>query len=205
LPLKQRPDRPNVESRKLADGFGYIAIHTFADTAVVDAFEAALAELRECRGLVLDVRGNGGGDTAVARPLMGRFITGTRPYATMRRREGAVLGAPWTESVDSRGPFTYVNPVVVLADHWSGSMAEGFPMGMRGIGRASIVGTPMMGLGAAVFSIRLDRTGVQGQYSAEPVYDVQGKARWTLRPDVEVADGKDILAAGIATLKARLR
>jgi carboxyl-terminal processing protease len=63
----------------------------------------------------------------------------------------------------------------------------------------------MMGLGAAVFSIRLDRTGVQGQYSGEPVYDVHGKARWTLRPDVEVADGTDILAAGIATLKAKLR
>lgn len=210
LPLKARPSRPNVESRELGDGLGYIAIHTFADTAVVDAFEAALAQLRESRGLVLDVRGNGGGDTAVARPIMGRFITDTRPYATMRRRAQAGvgnvgLGDAWTESVDPRGPFTYVNPVVVLTDHWSGSMAEGFPMGMRGIGRAAIVGTPMMGLGAAVFSIRLDRTGVQGQYSGEPVYDVKGKARWTLRPDVEVADGRDILAAGIATLKARLR
>lgn len=205
LPLKSRANRPNVESRRLDDGLGYIAIHTFADDAVVEAFEAALADLRDCRGLVLDVRGNGGGDTAVARPLMGRFITATRPYAMMRRRDRASLGAPWTESVDPRGPFTYVNPVVVLADHWSGSMAEGFPMGMRGIGRATIVGTPMMGLGAAVFSIRLDRTGVQGQYSAEPVYDVQGHERWKLRPDVEVADGKDILAAGIETLKARLR
>ena len=83
-------------------------------------------------------------------------------------------------------------------------MAEGFPMGMRGIGRARIVGTPMMGLGAAVFSIRLDRTGIQAQYSGEPVYDVQGKPRWTLRPDVEVADGADILAAGIATLESSI-
>jgi carboxyl-terminal processing protease len=205
LPLKPRPERANVESRRLDGGLGYIAIHTFGDTAVVDAFESALAELRDTRGLVLDVRGNGGGDTAVARPLMGRFITETRPYATMRRREGDPLSAPWTESVAPRGPFTYANPVVVLVDHWSGSMAEGFPMGMRGIGRAQIVGTPMMGLGAAVFSIRLDRTGVQGQYSAEPVYDVRGNERWKLRPDVDVADGQDILAAGIATLTAKVR
>ncbi len=208
LPLKQRPGRANVESRRLDDGLGYIAIHTFADTAVVDAFESALAELRDSRGLIIDVRGNGGGDTAVARPIMGRFITQPRPYATMRRREGAGsqrLSAPWTESVDPRGPFTYVNPVVVLADHWSGSMAEGFPMGMRGIGRARIVGTPMMGLGAAVFSIRLDRTGVQAQYSGEPVYDVSGHARWTLRPDVPVSDGQDMLAAAVRELKATLK
>jgi len=189
----------------LDQGIGYIAIHTFADTDVVAAFEKALVEFRECRGLILDVRGNGGGDTAVARPLMGRFIDGSRDYAMMRRREGARLGELWMESVQPRGPFTYTRPVVVLVDHWSGSMAEGFPMGMRGIGRASIVGTAMMGLGAAVFSLRLDRTGVQAQYSGEPVYDVRGNPRWRMQPDVAVPEGEDILAAGIKALKGKFR
>jgi carboxyl-terminal processing protease len=63
----------------------------------------------------------------------------------------------------------------------------------------------MMGLGAAVFSVRLDRTGVQAQYSAEPVYDVRGNPRWRLLPDVAVAEGADILAAGIKALKAQFR
>lgn len=76
-------------------------------------------------------------------------------------------------------------------------MAEGFPMGMRGLGRARIVGTPMMQLGAAVFPLRLDRTGFELQYSAEPVYDVQDRPRWQLQPDVLVPDGDDILAAGL--------
>lgn len=205
LPLRQRPDVANVEGRRLPGGLGYIAIRTFADTSVVEAFDRELADLRDCRGLLIDVRQNGGGDTAVARPIMGRFIVEPKPYAMMRRREAAGLGTAWMESVDPRGPFTYANPVAVLVDHWSGSMAEGFPMGMRGIGRATIVGTPMMGLGAAVFSIRLDRTGIQAQYSGEPVYDVSGNARWTLRPDVEVPDGADILAAGIATLRRQVR
>jgi carboxyl-terminal processing protease len=205
LPLKQRPDVVSVEGKKLENGLGYIAIRTFADTSVVEAFDHALAELRDCRGLLIDVRQNGGGDTAVARPIMGRFIVEPKPYAMMRRRAAAGLGAAWMESVEPRGPFTYAKPVVVLVDHWSGSMAEGFPMGMRGVGRATIVGTPMMGLGAAVFAIRLDRTGVQAQYSGEPVYDVSGNARWTLRPDVEVPDGTDIFAAGVATLQRQIR
>lgn len=201
LALKQRPGEPDVSSRKLEGGLGYIRIASFGDDGAVARFDAALAELRDRRGLIIDVRGNGGGDTAVARPIMGRFITKPALYAMMRRREGRGLGAPWRESVEPRGPFTYSDPVVVLTDHWSASMAEGFPMGMRGLGRARIVGAPMMGLGAAVFHIRLDRTGLEAQYSAEPVYDVTGAPRWRMRPDVETEPGADILAAGVAELQ----
>jgi carboxyl-terminal processing protease len=84
-------------------------------------------------------------------------------------------------------------------------MAEGFPMGMKGVGRARIVGTPMMGLGAAVFPLRLDRTGVEINYSAEPVYDVWDRPRWHMQPDVNVPDGQDILAAGLLELKRNMQ
>jgi carboxyl-terminal processing protease len=200
IPIRPATPKPNVEWRRLEDGAGYIIIRSFADDAVTESFDQALAELGDAPGLILDVRNNGGGDTAVARPIMGRFITETKPYALMRRREGQGLSGYWTETVDPRGPFTYTRPVVVLADHWSASMAEGFPMGMRGIGRATVVGTPMMGLGAAVFPIVLDRTGLRAQYSAEPVYDVNRQPRWLMQPDVAVPDGQDILAAGRRTL-----
>lgn len=73
-------------------------------------------------------------------------------------------------------------------------------MGMRGIGRAVIVGTPMMRVGAAVFPLRLDRTGLELQYSAEPVYDVLDRPRWLLDPDIVVKGGGDILATAVTTL-----
>jgi carboxyl-terminal processing protease len=203
LPLKQNAPEPDVSARMLEGGFGYIRIRSLANLDAVAAFDFALEPMRAARGLIIDVRDNGGGDTAVARPMMGRFITQPMPYAHMRRRAGRGLSAPWVESVDPRGPFTFTAPVVVLCNHWSGSMAEGFPMGMRDIGRARIVGTRMMGLGAAVFAINLDRTGISAHYSAEPVYDTHDAPRWELRPDVEVAPGDDILAAGVREL-ARL-
>lgn len=77
-------------------------------------------------------------------------------------------------------------------------------MGMRAVARARIVGTRMAGLGAAVFGLRLDRTGIQAQYSGEPVYDVAGAPRAQLRPDVEVTAGGDILDAGLAELRRLL-
>jgi carboxyl-terminal processing protease len=205
LPLKVAPRLPDVESRLLPGGYGCIVIRSFADQAVIDAFDAALLRFRAAPGLVIDVRQNGGGDTAVARPIMGRFIAQQTPYARMRRRDGDHLSDAWAEVVDPRGPFTYTAPVVVLTTRWSASMAEGFPMGMRGIGRGTIVGTPMMGLGAGVFPLRLDRTGLELQYSAEPVYDVHDRPRWLLEPDVAVSSASDILAAGVGALDVARR
>ncbi len=200
VPVKTPVSLANVESRMLAGNIGLIVIRSFADDAVLAAFDAALLRFKDTAGLIIDVRENGGGDTAIARPIMGRFINETRPYARMRRREGNGLSAPWTEVVEPRGPFVYRQPVAVLTSRWSASMAEGFPMGMRGIGRAMIIGTPMMRVGAAVFPLRLDRTGLQLQYSAEPVYDVHDQPRWLLEPDVRVDGGADILAAALAKL-----
>lgn len=191
IPTTPRSSSSDVEWRRLEDGIGLITIRSFANDAVVEAFNAALVELRNCPALILDVRGNGGGDTAVARPIMGRFIRKAAPYAMMRRRAGEGLSEPWVETVDPEGPFTFDGPVAVVVDRWSGSMAEGFPMGMKSLGRGVIVGSPMMGLGAAVFPLRLDRTGIDAQYSAEPVYDAQGNPRWHLRPDIEALDGQD--------------
>ena len=203
VPVKKPAELPNVDSRMLPGNIGLIVIRSFADDAVIASVDAALLTFKDTAGLIIDVRENGGGDTAVARPIMGRFITEPKPYARMRRRDGAGLGAPWTEMVEPRGPFTYRKPVAVLTTRWSASMAEGFPMGMRGLGRAVIVGTPMMRVGAAVFTLRLDRTGVDLQYSAEPVYDVRDRPRWLLEPDIPVEGGADILAAAVAQLTRR--
>ena len=204
VPLRHVAPPPDIEHRRLEGGIGYVVIRSFADPATVAAFDAALASIADAPGLVIDVRDNGGGDTAVARPIMGRFTTETRAYARMRRREGRGLSDAWTEVVEPRGPFTFTKPVVVLTSPWSGSMAEGFPMGMRDIGAAKIVGTRMMGLGAAVLPMRLDRTGLQLQYSGEPVYDTNDQPRWRLRPDVEAAYGPATLAAGVSTLHAMM-
>ncbi len=192
LRFTNTPERPPVEWKEVAPGVGLIAIHTFGPPEVVPAFDRALAALRKSRALLLDVRDNGGGDTAVARPIMGRFIRTTAPYARMRKREGRGLSAPWVESVAPRGPFRYDGDLAVLVNGFSASMAEGFAMGLRGLGRAVVVGERMMGLGAAVKTVSLPGTGVRFQFSAEPVYDLNDEPRWRFTPDLVVEPGQDI-------------
>jgi carboxyl-terminal processing protease len=201
---------PAVQHREIERGIGYISIHDFSDTSVVADVDHALDELKKTRALLIDVRDNGGGDTAVARPVMGRFISERKQYASMARREGKGLGARWPEYVEPRGPFTYTAPVVVLVDRFSVSMAEGFAMGMQGMKRATVVGTRMAGLGAAIGRVKLGHSKLPVQFSTEPVFHVNGTPRWRFVPDLPVdvlhpnASADPILDAGLVEAKRLL-
>ena len=65
-------------------------------------------------------------------------------------------------------------------------MAEGFAMGLDGMGRATVVGTRMGGLGAGIARTTLPNSGFGVQVSAEPVYHVSGRPRSSFRPRVRV-------------------
>ncbi len=202
-------DEPSVTDRVLDGGIAYVRISSFAVTDIVERFDAALERHRGASGLIIDVRDNDGGDTAIARPILGRLIEERRQYAWMARREGATLGQRWPEFVESRGPFTYHGPVVALVNHFTQSMGEGFAMALVTMQRGSVVGTRMAGLGAAIARTRLSHAGFDVQISAEPVYDLAGHPRQTMLPTIEVdladvnMDSTDpILLAGIRQIKA---
>jgi carboxyl-terminal processing protease len=202
------PPRDAVEWKRVGSDIGLIAISTFApDRGVVAAFDRALEALRGARGLIIDVRSNGGGDTVIARPMIGRLIAARKQYAWMTSRDGAGLGPRRPEFVDPRGPWTWSAPVVVVVDRFSVSMAEGFAMALSGLGRARIVGTRMARLGAAVGRIELPYSKIAVQISTEPVYATDGTPRWELEPDVLVdplrrAEGDDpFIAAALVELE----
>jgi carboxyl-terminal processing protease len=174
------------ESRRLSNGFGYVHFGSFADEGLVAQFDAALAALKDTRGLIIDVRDNTGGDMEIALPIAARLINRKAQYAWMAQREGAGLGRRWPEFIPTRGPWTYRQPVVVVVNHWSMSMAEGFAMGLDGIGRARVVGTRMAGLGAGVHRLQLPHSKIGMQVSAEPVYQLNGSLRSDFLPAVPV-------------------
>jgi carboxyl-terminal processing protease len=193
---------PDLSSSKV-NGVPYIAIRSFADERVVDEFDRALAVVRDAPALIIDVRNDNGGDTAVMLPIAGRFLAARRLYAWMARRAGPHLGSRWPEYIDPHGPWRYGGKVIILVDRWSESVAEGFAMALHDARDATVVGTPMAGLGAAVIKKHLPQNDVDAQISAEPVYDATGNPRSDFKPDVLVdlatASGADpILTAGLA-------
>jgi carboxyl-terminal processing protease len=203
------PSSPVFTWRRLPGNIGYMHFTLFDDRQRVEEFDAALAALRDTRGLILDVRYNWGGNTGVAEPIMGRFISQKAQYVWMAKRQGAGLSERWPIYVRARGPWTYTAPLVVLVNHWSESMAEGVAIGLDGMKRARVVGTRMAGMGAGVEHRELPNSGIVLQVSAEPVYHVNGTPRSDFRPPVavrldapEFQGAKDpILDVGIAEIQ----
>jgi carboxyl-terminal processing protease len=196
------------ESRWLRPGLAYMRFSSFSEPDLVGLFDLALEDFRTARGLILDVRDNSGGDTAVSLPILGRLIADRRQYAWMAKRRGPGLGARWPEFIDPRGPWTFTGKVVVAVNHWSESLAEGVAMALSGIGRARVVGTTMAGLGAGVRRFHLPASNLDVQYSAEPVYQLNGLSRSDFVPEVVVrmedvsGSGADpVLAAAIAEVE----
>jgi C-terminal processing protease CtpA/Prc len=161
--------------------------------ALVAAWDSALVTLRDTRALVLDLRDTpSGGNTTVARGIMGRLVSQVRPYQVHELpSEERLYGIRriWAEQVAPRGPFTYDRPVAVLVGRWTGSMGEGLAMALDGMERATVVGTPMAGLLGATYGITLPRTGWSVRVPAERLYHLDGTPRENFVPSVLIEPG----------------
>ncbi|TKC98909.1 S41 family peptidase [Polyangium fumosum] len=202
-----------LEERRLAGGVGYLRIHnSLGDDALVPAFDAALAALADCRALVLDLRDTpSGGNSAIAEALLGRFVREPLPY---QKHELPGVGwqgrsRVWVQYVLPRGPFTYEKPLVVLVDHWTGSMGEGMAIGVDGMRRGVVVGTAMAGLKGAITSSTLNQSGIRFAIPVERLFHIDGTPRHRWLPPERVdlvghdAPGEDtILARALEILAA---
>jgi C-terminal processing protease CtpA/Prc len=185
-------DRPQfpVSVARTTRGYGLIRFNnSLGDTVTVSAFDQALDALKHAPGLILDLRDTpSGGNSTVALGILGRFIEKRAPYQMHRIPN---YGRPdvervWLEEASPRGPFTYTKPLIVLADHWTGSMGEGIAVGLDGLKRAIVVGTSLGRLNGSVQSVTLDRTRVSVNIPEEQIFHVNGVPRHEWNPPVLV-------------------
>lgn len=203
---------PLLEARPLGSSVGYIRVrNSLGDAGLVPELDAALLALRDKAGLVLDLRDTpSGGNTTIARAIMGRFIEEEAPYQRHERVEEERrygVKRSWLEIVSPRGPFCFRAPIVVLVSHWTGSMGEGLAIGMDAIGRATIVGSRMAGLAGATEKLVLPHSRIGVYLPVDALFHVRGTPREDFVPqvvvDLEAQDQDDpILAAGLRTLAA---
>lgn len=125
------------ESKVLDDGTVYFRMNAFLDPPeVMPALEAAVMNNLDAPGFVLDLRGNQGGISAMARGIAGWFIRDEDRYlGTVEMRDLTLRFA-----VAPR-PTTYDGPLAVLVDGVSASTSEILAAGLRDLGRARVFGT----------------------------------------------------------------
>ena len=188
---------------------GYIRINnSLGNNRLLIAFDSALTALQNPAGLVLDLRDTpSGGNTTVARGLMGRLITQEQPYQRHEQpAEEARFGIrrSWLELVSPR-PAPYTGPLVVLVGRWTASMGEGITVGLDAMKRATIMGTEMARLNGSVYSYQLPNSGIGFNIPTERLYRVDGLPREQFVPAVYVPPAPDTTDAPLAAALLRLQ
>ena len=165
------------------DNIGIITINnSLGKNALITEFDKALGSLIDTEGLIIDLRNTvSGGNSYVARGIMGRFIDKDLPYQKHQTVDESWDNQPlvkrsWIEYVSPR-EMQYKKPVVILVGKWTGSMGEGLAIGFEGINRAEIVGTEMEQLAGAMFNFGLEHQKIGFQLSKEKLYHLNGTPR----------------------------
>lgn len=170
-----------VEGYLIREDIGYIKVDRLWNKHddIVLEFDQALDQLKNTRGLVLDLRQNGGGDSRIAEKIAGRFMREPFIYGRDVFKQRLYKFA-WRKSVDysvrPRGEI-YQGIVVVLTDYPVMSSAEWLVGMLVDGGRAISIGRTTGG--ATGNPIDFEIPGGQARYSTAAFY----------RPDGSLVEG----------------
>lgn len=134
---------PSVESRMLEDNIGYVQLLTFGDKST-DELRSALKDLlaQNPKGLILDLRNNGGGELKTAIEVASEFVSQS-PIMYEEYGDGkkdiynAIEGGLATEI-----------PLVVLINEGTASASEIVAGAIQDYDRGKLVGTTSYGKGS---------------------------------------------------------
>ncbi len=158
------PNLPIV-FRVLSNGYGYIAIYSFSDDLplMIRLWERAIEQAvrRNLRGVVVDIRDNGGGSGYLGDQLPAYFfreplVIGNTARYSKKRGDFVVNPATEDKFVLPTNGLYYGGPIAVLISPSCASACEAFAFAMTIDDRAAIVGHyPTAGLGGSVVPIAM--------------------------------------------------
>jgi len=144
---------PSIRLARMVDEearLAHVALVSFS-SHTLEEFDAAMERLTAegVRGLVLDLRGNGGGSLDAAVGLANRFVAEGRLVATRTRHDTRVVSAKSQEA------HHLGLPLVLLVDQDSASASEVLAGALQDHGAAALVGEPTYGKGTVQTLTRL--------------------------------------------------
>ncbi len=167
-----------------ADRLGYLRIQTFRDETPQEvAAELDRMAQNGIRGLIVDLRSNGGGLLHEALEVASRFVPQGRPVLHRVNRDGR-------RATERAGPGRKVTvPIVVLVNEFSASASEILAGALKDSVDATIVGVKTFGKGVIQSIFPLSSGGAAAitteKYLTPADRDIHGKG---IPPDVTVGE-----------------
>ena len=181
--------------RVLDDNIGYIRCVSFESPIGEGNLDEVLSYLLLCRGLIIDIRSNGGGDLTTAERLAGRFVHEKTLVGYMQHKTGtghndfSELKEMYLEPSSN---VRWYKKVCVLTNRSVYSAANAFAVWMHELPNVMLVGDHTGGGSGMPMSNSLPN-GWSVRFSACPMYD--GKKQQTefgIDPDVKVSLNYDL-------------
>jgi carboxyl-terminal processing protease len=151
LQRTQLPVSDSLNGKMLDEQIGYIRMSSF-DASLGKQIEANYDRVRAAKGLIIDLRGNGGGSLGVSLGMMNQLVQGTVPIGKRITRSGKPpalffgLISTGKLELELRGVKNpYLGPMVVLVDGDSASASEFLASSLQAIGRAKVLGETSCG------------------------------------------------------------
>jgi carboxyl-terminal processing protease len=146
--------RESVLRVERVGGYAVVEFEAFTQTITVDLMRALAGDrLRGLRGLVIDLRNNGGGEAEAMTEIASAFLPAGKNLGRFTDRAGRIAFEPQTRAAlmmaaDSITPFR--GPVVILTSERTSSAAEIFVAAIKDARRATILGTSTCGCVLAI-------------------------------------------------------
>ncbi|MDC0670326.1 S41 family peptidase [Nannocystis radixulma] len=173
----------------------------------IAAFDAAIDACAGLDAVILDLRNTpSGGNTDVARAIIGHFVAEARPYQVhevpaIERRTG--VPRRFIELVLPRAP-RFAGRVAVLGGRWTGSMGEGLLIGLHAAAGARTFASDLGDLLGALHVEQLPASGSFLELGGESLFHVDGTPRADYVADVPLASADRDEAGGDPALGAAL-
>jgi carboxyl-terminal processing protease len=139
--------------RRLGGGYAVVEFESFTQTVTIDLIRALADKLRGLRGLVIDLRNNGGGEAEAMTEVASAFLPAGKNLGRFTDRAGRIAFEPRTRAamlMAADSITTFRPPVVILTSERTSSAAEIFVAAIKEARRAAIIGTPTCGCVLAI-------------------------------------------------------
>ncbi len=189
-----------MKYRVLDDNIGYIRYESFLQGVGEGNLDDCLTYLALCRGLIIDIRNNGGGELTTAEKLAGRFVQEKTLVSYMQHKTGK--GHNDFSSLEPRylepsSNIRWHKPVCVLTNRSVFSAANDFAVIMHTLPNVKLVGDHTGG-GSGMPMTNSLPNGWSVRYSACPMYDAKKQqTEFGIDPDIKAALTDEATAQGI--------
>ena len=160
--------------------------NSLGNQALIGAFSEALASLAGTSTLLIDLRNTpSGGNTSVARGIMGHFVDHDRPYQVHVIPYEARVFGPARKFMEFVAPFgeRFTGKLYVAGGRWTGSMGEGLMVGFDAIG-ATTVGSDLAHLLGALSNETIAGSAARIDLGTEQLFTVDGLPREAYHPQL---------------------